>query len=79
MVSIDVADAIIDTYNMIDQFRDSAAYGDAREQTEDYELVDSWGCELNRMSTEDYDEGSMDHAVLNTLALLSERVLLGGE
>lgn len=79
MVSIDVADAITDTrveteifVNLMKTAQDESAKDRA------FERLDRWSCEVNLMAR-DYDEGSIDHAVLNTLALLSERVLLGGE
>lgn len=78
MISIDVADVITDTYTEMLWYRDAMSFGTTVRKDAAYEAMDRWSCEVNLMAR-DYDEGSIDHAVLNTLALLSERVLTGGE
>jgi len=78
MVSIDVADAITDTYSEMLWYRDAMSFGTEERKDAAYEALDRWSCDVNLMAN-DYDEGSIDHAVLNTLVLLSERVLTGGE
>lgn len=78
MVSIDVADAATDTYAEMIWYRDAMSFGTEERKDTAYEALDRWSCEVNLMAR-DYDEGSIDHAMLNTLALLTERVLLGGE
>lgn len=77
MVSIDVADAITDTYTEMLWYRDAMSFGTEERKDAAYEALDRWSCDVNLMSG-DYDEGSIDHAVLNTLALLTVSQL-GGE
>lgn len=78
MVSIDVTDAITDTYAELGAYVEARHYDVNDEWDRAFEALDRWSCEVNLMAR-DYDEGSIDHAVLNTLALLSAHVLLGGE